>query len=143
MLDPIYTLVLKDSLFANFLPTINFEFAYPVMLMFGKHDPILASAAALAGSTAGLILNFYIFVIFAVLLDKQLHTNPGFPAVKHYINKFSPLLGILIASPQFAIIPIFFFGVIKMNLKRFLLITIFYRAVYYAFMLNTTHALFS
>lgn len=142
MLDNIYILVLKDSFFSNLFITLNYEFAYPAMLLFGKHDRIMATAAALVGSTAGLVVSYFLFVILAHLMRKQLNSNPGFPAAKHYIDKFSPLIGSVTALSEFAFIPTFFFGVTGLKFRKYILIIVFYRAVYYAYMLYTTHALF-
>ncbi len=143
MFDSVYISVFKDSLYSGFIGTINAEFAYPALLLFGRHDNILGTAAALAGSTLGLVVSYFVFVLLAKLLKKQLYSNPGFPAAKHYVDKFSPLIGALAVLPEFTVIPTFFFGVTQLNFKKFLIIIVFYRVVYYTYMLNTTHVLFN
>jgi membrane protein YqaA with SNARE-associated domain len=143
MFDSVYIDVFRDSFFAYFIGTLDGEFAFPTLLMYGKHSGIVAAATACLASTLALTANYFIFFLVAKLLKKQLDSNPGFPAVKHYVNKFSPAIGALGILQDFSLIPVFFFGVTQLNFKKFLIIIVFYRVVYYIYMLNTTHVLFS
>lgn len=143
MIDSVYFNILKDSFWGNFAPTVSGEFAYKIILYYGKHDNILASLFALIGSVGGLTVTYLLFFALAKLMKKILDRNPSYPQAQHYISKYSPILGILTIAPQLCVIPAFFFGFAKMNFKKFLMITIFYRLVYYIFMVSTTHPLIS
>jgi membrane protein YqaA with SNARE-associated domain len=143
MINSVYLEILKDSFWGNFAPTVNGEFAYIIVLYFGKHDNILASLYALAGSVGGLTATYFLFYGLALLLKKILNRNPNYPQSRHYISKLSPIFGIITVIPQICVIPAFFFGMAKLDFKKFILITIFYRVAYYIFMLSTTQPLYS
>jgi membrane protein YqaA with SNARE-associated domain len=138
MLDPIYLTIAKDSFFGNFGPTVSGEFAYKVALSFGTYNNILASVAAFIGSVGGLFATYGLFYALAVILKEVLDRNPGYPQARHYISKFAPVFGIIMMMPQICVIPPFFFGFGKMNWKRFLMVLVFYRVMYYIFMLYAT-----
>ncbi len=143
MLNSVYLEILKDSFWSNFAPTVNGEFAYTIVLYFGKNDNIIATLAAFLGSVSGLTATYALFYGLAVLLRKILDRNPGYPQARHYINKLSPIFGMISVIPEICVIPAFFFGFAKLDFKKFILITALYRAIYYIFVLNTTPALYN
>ncbi len=143
MINPVYIEVLKDSFLSNFIATVDAELAYPMVLMFGKHDVITTSIFAFIGSTGGLTATYGLFYALAVLMKKMLESNYGYPAAQHYTSKLAPIFGVFSALPQLSIIPAFFFGLTKMNFYKFLIVIAFYRAAYYIYALNTIHPLFA
>ncbi len=142
MLESIYMMVVKDSLLSYFVLTVSDEFAYPVLLMIGGHDNMLATAAAIAGSSIGLMLSYLIFFSAALLMRKLLEGNPGYPAARHYSNKLSPAFGAVMLLPQVAVIPPFIFGLTRINPLKVLAIIVVYRTLHYIYVLNTSHVLF-
>ena len=142
-MNPVYLEILRDSFWGNFALTVNGEFAYIIVLYFGKHNNILASAYALLGSVGGLTATYFLFYGLALLLKNILEKNPSYPQSRHYISKLSPIFGLITVMPQVCVIPAFFFGLAKLDFKKFILITIFYRVAYYIFMIATTHPLYS
>jgi membrane protein YqaA with SNARE-associated domain len=141
MIDSVYLEVLKDSFWGNFALTVNGDFAYTVLLYFGKNDNLMASLFALIGSVGGLTATYFLFYGVALLLKNVLERNPSYPQSRHYVSKLAPVFGVITVMPQVCVIPAFFFGIAKMNFKRFLVITIFYRIIFYAYMLNSTPVL--
>jgi len=138
MPNTVYIDIFKDSFLSNFLITLSSEFAYPFALYFGKPDAVTASIAAFFGSVVGISASFALFLLLAKLLKKHLESNPNFPTVKHYITKFSPLMGALALIPELGLLPAFFFGIVSLSWRRFIAIICFYKAIYYTYMLIST-----
>jgi membrane protein YqaA with SNARE-associated domain len=144
MINPVYLVVLKDSFWGNFAPTVAGDFAYKVVLSFGKHDNVMVSSFSLIGSVGGLTATYLLFYAVAkFLLKKILDRNPSYPQAQHYLSKLAPIFGAVTVIPQVNVIPAFFFGLAKLDFKKFILITIFYRAVYYIYMVYTTQPVYS
>ncbi len=141
MIEPIYISIFKDSFLSSTVISPNGEFAYPVAMMLNKGTPLNNTIAAWAGSLCGVTVFFLVFFILASIFKKFLETNATYPAAKYYINKTSPLFGILIALPKLFIIPVFFFGITRMNFTKFLIIAAVYRAAFYVYSLYNIHPL--
>lgn len=131
----VYLDIIKDSFFSFFPLTVSEEFAYTATVSFGKHDILLSTLSAIAGSCVGLIATYLAFYGLALLLKKLLDSNSGYPAARHYTSKLSPVFGIVMAFPQIAVIPAFFFGITKLRFIKFLTIVLFFRICYYIFFL--------
>jgi membrane protein YqaA with SNARE-associated domain len=134
-MDSVYLDIIKDSFLSFFPLTVSEEFAYAATISFGKHDVFISTLSAIAGSSFGLIVTYLAFYGLALLLKKLLDSNSGYPAAQHYTNKLSPVFAIVMAFPQIAVIPAFFFGITKLKFTKLLALVIFFRSCYYMFFL--------
>ena len=133
MKQEILFLIFKDSLFAHFIFTFDYEFAYSFAAAFGFNN-FFVTAAAYAGSVLGLVSSFLIFYFASHLFKKSVESGYNYKPFRHYFNKFKFITLSVCMFSHISVLAPFFAGLLRINIKSTIVIISLYRLCYYIYM---------